>query len=185
LRPTSMPLPSATAFTVMATACSSSNASPSGRGRRAAKRETAITERWGTGFAAKVVRALSTEHFVVYFHQGEDRLARHLAAIAEETWRTLRQPLGPVGSISPWNLPLYLLSWKVAPALAAGNTVVAKPSEVTPATAHLLGELHSKKRNAGTAAAPHDDRVTARRHDHELPHHRAASRRIRRSLPPR
>src|SRR5205814_1188060 len=54
---------------------------------------------------------------------------------------TLRQPLGPVGSISPWNLPLYLLSWKVAPALAAGNTVVAKPSEVTPATAHLLGEL--------------------------------------------
>ena len=54
---------------------------------------------------------------------------------------TLRQPLGPVGSISPWNLPLYLLSWKVAPALAAGNTVVAKPSEVTPATAHLLGDL--------------------------------------------
>jgi len=54
---------------------------------------------------------------------------------------TLRQPLGAVGCISPWNLPLYLLSWKIAPALAAGNTVVAKPSEVTPATAHLLGEL--------------------------------------------
>ena len=44
---------------------------------------------------------------------------------------TLRQPIGVVGCISPWNLPLYLLSWKVAPALAAGNTVVAKPSEVT------------------------------------------------------
>ncbi|MFL5443109.1 MAG: aldehyde dehydrogenase [Myxococcales bacterium] len=54
---------------------------------------------------------------------------------------TLRQPIGVVGCISPWNLPLYLLSWKVAPALAAGNTVVAKPSEVTPATAHLLGEI--------------------------------------------
>jgi aminomuconate-semialdehyde/2-hydroxymuconate-6-semialdehyde dehydrogenase len=54
---------------------------------------------------------------------------------------TLRQPLGVVGCISPWNLPLYLLTWKIAPALAAGNTVVAKPSEVTPATAHLLGEL--------------------------------------------
>jgi aminomuconate-semialdehyde/2-hydroxymuconate-6-semialdehyde dehydrogenase len=54
---------------------------------------------------------------------------------------TLRQPLGVVGCISPWNLPLYLLSWKVAPALAAGNCVVAKPSEVTPMTAHLLGEL--------------------------------------------
>lgn len=54
---------------------------------------------------------------------------------------TLRQPLGAVATISPWNLPLYLLTWKLAPALAAGNTVVAKPSEVTPATATLLGEL--------------------------------------------
>ncbi|WP_049622424.1 aldehyde dehydrogenase [Frateuria defendens] len=54
---------------------------------------------------------------------------------------TLRQPLGTVGCISPWNLPLYLLTWKIAPALAAGNAVVAKPSEVTPYTAHLLGEL--------------------------------------------
>src|SRR5207302_10122706 len=54
---------------------------------------------------------------------------------------TLRQPLGAVACISPWNLPLYLLTWKIAPALAAGNTVVAKPSEVTPMTAHLLGEL--------------------------------------------
>src|SRR5207245_7517140 len=54
---------------------------------------------------------------------------------------TLRQPLGPVACISPWNLPLYLLSWKIAPALAAGNCVVAKPSEVTPMTAHLLGAL--------------------------------------------
>jgi aminomuconate-semialdehyde/2-hydroxymuconate-6-semialdehyde dehydrogenase len=54
---------------------------------------------------------------------------------------TLRQALGVVGCISPWNLPLYLFSWKIAPALAAGNTVVAKPSEVTPCTAALLGEL--------------------------------------------
>ena len=54
---------------------------------------------------------------------------------------TLRQPLGVVGCISPWNLPLYLFTWKIAPALAAGNTVVAKPSEVTPTTAYLLGVL--------------------------------------------
>jgi aminomuconate-semialdehyde/2-hydroxymuconate-6-semialdehyde dehydrogenase len=54
---------------------------------------------------------------------------------------TLRAPLGVVATISPWNLPLYLLTWKIAPALAAGNTVVAKPSEVTPATASMLGEL--------------------------------------------
>ena len=51
---------------------------------------------------------------------------------------TLHQPLGVVACISPWNLPLYLLTWKIAPALAAGNTVVAKPSEVTPCTAARL-----------------------------------------------
>ncbi|WP_339702401.1 aldehyde dehydrogenase [uncultured Marixanthomonas sp.] len=54
---------------------------------------------------------------------------------------TLRQPLGVVGCISPWNLPLYLFTWKIAPAIAAGNTVVAKPSEVTPMTAYLLGDI--------------------------------------------
>ena len=54
---------------------------------------------------------------------------------------TLRQPIGVVGCISPWNLPLYLFTWKIAPAIAAGNCVVAKPSEVTPMTAHLLGEI--------------------------------------------
>ncbi len=54
---------------------------------------------------------------------------------------TLRKPLGIVGCISPWNLPLYLFSWKIAPALAAGNCVIAKPSEVTPYTAYLLGEV--------------------------------------------
>jgi aminomuconate-semialdehyde/2-hydroxymuconate-6-semialdehyde dehydrogenase len=54
---------------------------------------------------------------------------------------TLRQPLGVVGCISPWNLPLYLFTWKIAPALAAGNCVVAKPSEVTPVTAYLLGHI--------------------------------------------
>ncbi|WP_300614956.1 aldehyde dehydrogenase [Dokdonella sp.] len=54
---------------------------------------------------------------------------------------TLRQPLGVVACISPWNLPLYLFTWKIAPALAAGNTVVAKPSEVTPCTAARLAEL--------------------------------------------
>src|SRR5678809_1107654 len=54
---------------------------------------------------------------------------------------TLRQPIGVVGCISPWNLPLYLFTWKVAPAIAAGCTVVAKPSEITPVTAFLLSEL--------------------------------------------
>ena len=54
---------------------------------------------------------------------------------------TLRQPRGIAGLISPWNLPLYLLSWKIAPAIACGNTAIAKPSELTPMTAYLLCEI--------------------------------------------
>ncbi|UCE94897.1 MAG: aldehyde dehydrogenase family protein, partial [Flavobacteriaceae bacterium] len=54
---------------------------------------------------------------------------------------SLHQPIGVVGCISPWNLPLYLFTWKIAPAIAAGNCVIAKPSEVSPMTAYLLGEI--------------------------------------------
>ena len=54
---------------------------------------------------------------------------------------TIKSPIGVVGCISPWNLPLYLFSWKIAPALATGNCVVAKPSEITPMTAYLFGEI--------------------------------------------
>ncbi|RYZ47287.1 MAG: aldehyde dehydrogenase family protein, partial [Sphingobacteriales bacterium] len=54
---------------------------------------------------------------------------------------TVRSPYGVAGCISPWNLPLYLFTWKIAPALASGNCVVAKPSEITPMTAFLLSEL--------------------------------------------
>lgn len=54
---------------------------------------------------------------------------------------TIRNPIGVVGCISPWNLPLYLFTWKISPALAAGCTVVAKPSELTPMTAFLFSQL--------------------------------------------
>ncbi len=72
--------------------------------------------------------------------------AMHTASEAFETVGqainyTLRQPLGVVGCISPWNLPLYLFTWKIAPALASGCCVVAKPSEITPMTAYLLSKL--------------------------------------------
>jgi aminomuconate-semialdehyde/2-hydroxymuconate-6-semialdehyde dehydrogenase len=72
--------------------------------------------------------------------------AMHTATEAHETAGqainyTLRQPLGVVGCISPWNLPLYLFTWKIAPALAAGCAVVAKPSEITPMTAYLLSKI--------------------------------------------
>ncbi|MEJ6776388.1 MAG: aldehyde dehydrogenase [Crocinitomicaceae bacterium] len=82
---------------------------------------------------------------------------------------TVRKPIGIVGCISPWNLPLYLFSWKIAPALAAGNCIVAKPSEVTPYTAYLLGKvaqeagmpsgvmniLHGEGRSVGDAIVKH------------------------------
>lgn len=70
-------------------------------------------------------------HFANESHSMEDKAINY----------TLRQPIGIVGCISPWNLPLYLFTWKIAPALAAGNCVIAKPSEVTPVTAFLLGKI--------------------------------------------
>lgn len=70
-------------------------------------------------------------HFATESHQMEDKAVNY----------TLRTPLGIVGCISPWNLPLYLFTWKIAPALAAGNCVIAKPSEVTPVTAFLLSKI--------------------------------------------
>ena len=74
--------------------------------------------------------AAAASQFASESHQGEAGLNI-----------TLRQPLGLVGCISPWNLPLYLFTWKIAPAMAAGNCVIGKPSEVTPLTAWMLGEL--------------------------------------------
>ena len=68
-------------------------------------------------------------HFASESHVMEDKAINY----------TIRQPIGIVGCISPWNLPLYLFTWKIAPALAAGNCVIAKPSEVTPLTSLLLG----------------------------------------------
>lgn len=70
-------------------------------------------------------------HFSAESHTMEDQAINY----------TIRQPIGIVGCISPWNLPLYLFTWKIAPALAAGNCVIAKPSEVTPVTAFLLGKI--------------------------------------------
>lgn len=84
---------------------------------------------------------------------------------------TKRSPVGVAGCISPWNLPLYLFSWKIAPALAAGNTVVAKPTEVTPMTSYLLSKIcqdaglpkgvlnivHGYGHKAGQAIVEHKD----------------------------
>lgn len=100
-------------------------------------------------------------HFATESHSMEDKAVNY----------TLRQPIGIVGCISPWNLPLYLFTWKIAPALAAGNCVIAKPSEVTPVTAFLLSKIckeaglpdgvlniiHGTGTNTGEAIVKHPD----------------------------
>lgn len=105
--------------------------------------------------------ATAIMHFASEAHGMEDRGINY----------TLRQPIGVVGCISPWNLPLYLFTWKIAPALAAGNCVIAKPSEVTPVTSYLLSLIcqeaglppgvlnivHGTGPNAGEAIVTHPD----------------------------
>ncbi len=103
--------------------------------------------------------ATSIMHFATEAHAMEDKAINY----------TLRKPIGVVGCISPWNLPLYLFTWKIAPALAAGNCVIAKPSEVTPITAFLLAKIckeaglpdgvlnivHGDGKNCGEAIVKH------------------------------
>lgn len=105
--------------------------------------------------------ATAIMHFSTESHHMEDKAINY----------TLRQPVGIVGCISPWNLPLYLFTWKIAPALAAGNCVVAKPSEVTPMTAYLLSIIcqeaglpagvlnivHGNGPNCGSAIVSHPE----------------------------
>ncbi len=100
-------------------------------------------------------------HFAAESHSMTDKAINY----------TLRNPIGIVGCISPWNLPLYLFTWKIAPALAAGNCVIAKPSEVTPITSFLLSKIcieaglpagvlniiHGNGPNCGEAIVKHKD----------------------------
>lgn len=87
----------------------------------------------------------SSSNFRFYGHAITQYSSKAHESVGKNTINyTLRKPIGVVGCISPWNLPLYLFTWKIAPAIAAGNCVVAKPSEVTPATAYLLGNIVKK-----------------------------------------
>jgi aminomuconate-semialdehyde/2-hydroxymuconate-6-semialdehyde dehydrogenase len=105
----------------------------------------ALAESVDTGKPLRLARALDIPRAASNFRF----FATAILHTHSETYRTddvalnytLRQPRGVAGLISPWNLPLYLFTWKIAPALATGNTVVAKPSELAPMTAHLLTEL--------------------------------------------
>ena len=76
-----------------------------------------------------------------FFADHAENLAELRFEMDDATNFVLRKPIGIVGLITPWNLPLYLLTWKIAPALVMGNTIIAKPSEMTPLTANLLCEI--------------------------------------------
>ena len=137
--------------------------------------ELARTESMDNGKTVSLARRLDIPRAVANFrffatavlHQSTDAHVTDAAALNY----TLRQPIGVAGLISPWNLPLYLLSWKIAPAIATGNTCVAKPSELTPLTANRLAQLsleagippgvinivHGLGGKAGRALTTHDD----------------------------
>jgi len=137
--------------------------------------ELATLESRDTGKAISLARRLDIPRAIANFRFFatailHDASEAHVTDSAALNY-TLRQPLGVVGLISPWNLPLYLLSWKIAPAIAAGNTCVAKPSEITPLTAYRLSQLvheagfppgvinivHGTGPRAGAALCEHED----------------------------
>ena len=111
----------------------------------AKREELARAESIDTGKPIDLARALDIPRAATNFAFFATA-AVHFSSEAHVTGRralnyTLRRPRGVAGLIAPWNLPLYLLTWKIAPALASGNTAVAKPSEMTPMTAFMLGRL--------------------------------------------
>ncbi|RLA02921.1 MAG: 5-carboxymethyl-2-hydroxymuconate semialdehyde dehydrogenase [Gammaproteobacteria bacterium] len=106
--------------------------------------EFAQAESADNGMPISLARAAAVPRGSANFIQ----FAEHFKYVATETWEmdgalnySLRRPLGVIGIISPWNFPLLLSTWKIAPALASGNTVVMKPSEETPMTAMLTAEV--------------------------------------------
>src|SRR4249920_3492148 len=104
--------------------------------------EFAAAESRDSGKPVALARSLDIPRSIAnlrFFAAATTQFASEAHAMGDEAINyTLRQPLGVVGCISPWNLPLYLFTWKIAPALAAGNCVVAKPREITPVQAWML-----------------------------------------------
>ena len=108
------------------------------------REDIALMESKDTGKPIRIARSVDANRSVSNFRF----FAKMLLERSKENYDmdnatnyVVDRPIGVVGLITPWNLPLYLLSWKIAPAIAMGNTVVAKPSEITPMTANLLAEI--------------------------------------------
>ncbi|GAA5025528.1 aldehyde dehydrogenase [Marivirga lumbricoides] len=106
--------------------------------------ELALAETTDTGKPLRLARTIDIPRASAnmrFFAQAITQFSSESHATPDAINYTLKQPLGIVACISPWNLPLYLFTWKIAPALATGNCVIAKPSEVTPYTAYLFSKL--------------------------------------------
>jgi aminomuconate-semialdehyde/2-hydroxymuconate-6-semialdehyde dehydrogenase len=107
--------------------------------------ELALAESMDNGKPVKLAERVDIPRAVSNFQFFATAILHYNSAASETIGTainyTLNQPIGIVGCISPWNLPLYLFTWKIAPALAAGNCVIAKPSEITPLTAFMLSEI--------------------------------------------
>ena len=110
----------------------------------ARSREIANLESLDTGKPIKIARAVDASRSVAnfrFFAEFSKDFHEQKFLMEDATNHVIFKPVGIAGLITPWNLPLYLLSWKIAPAIVMGNTVVAKPSELTPLTANLLAEV--------------------------------------------
>ncbi len=108
------------------------------------KDDIAMTESMDTGKPISLAKRVDASRSVAnfeFFAEHAEKLVDEEYEMADATNYVIRKPVGIVGLITPWNLPLYLLTWKIAPALVMGNTIVAKPSELTPLTANLLCEV--------------------------------------------
>ncbi len=106
--------------------------------------EIAKLESLDTGKPIKLARAVDASRSVAnfrFFAEFSKDFVGEKFEMDDATNHVIYKPVGVAGLITPWNLPLYLLSWKIAPAIVMGNTVVAKPSELTPLTANLLAEV--------------------------------------------
>lgn len=108
------------------------------------KDDIAMTESMDTGKPISLAKRVDASRSIAnfeFFAEHAEKLVDEEYEMADATNYVIRKPVGVVGLITPWNLPLYLLTWKIAPALVMGNTIVAKPSELTPLTANLLCEV--------------------------------------------
>ena len=106
--------------------------------------EIATLESLDTGKPIKLARAVDASRSIAnfrFFAEFSKDYNKERFEMDDATNHVIFKPVGIAGLITPWNLPLYLLSWKIAPAIVMGNTVVAKPSELTPLTANLLAEV--------------------------------------------